>query len=160
MKKQKKQNILTVIIIILVLALIMMIGSIVYEEKINMSKQQTQNTNAPAVENEETDTIIDEEELPVETDNDEETYEETYEQSTTEKEEYVGEEESDIEEDTTQSKDEKVINLVKKEWGDDDSVTFSIVQKKGTKYYVAVKSQDTETTWYEVDTETWKVSEY
>ena len=44
MKKQKKQSLLTAIIVILVIALIMMIGSIVYEEKINMNKQQAQNT--------------------------------------------------------------------------------------------------------------------
>ena len=52
MREQKKQNVLTAIIIILVIALVMMVGSIVYEEMINMSKQPAQNVNAP-VKNEE-----------------------------------------------------------------------------------------------------------
>ena len=74
--------------------------------------------------------------------------------------EYVGEEENNSQKETSQSNDEKAIDLVKKEWGNDDSVTFSIEQKNGTKYYVAVKSENEPTVWYEVDTETWKVSEY
>ena len=43
MKKQKKQNLLTAIIIILVIVLAILVGSIVYEEMININKQQTQN---------------------------------------------------------------------------------------------------------------------
>ena len=46
MREQKKQNVLTVIIIILVIALVMMVGSIAYEEMINMSKQPIQNVNS------------------------------------------------------------------------------------------------------------------
>ena len=74
----------------------------------------------------------------------------------------MGEEEQEPqkEEPTTQSKDEKAIDLAKKEWGEDDSVKFSIEEKKGSKYYVAVKRDATVISWYEVDTETWKISEY
>ena len=82
----------------------------------------------------------------------------------TEKEEYVGEEEKVAEQENvasqTQSKDEKAIELAKKEWGDDDSVTFNIEEKDGDKYYVAVKKDATAIKWYEVDTDKWTVSEY
>ena len=56
--------------------------------------------------------------------------------------------------------EEKAIDLVKKLWGEDNSVTFSIAKKKGNKYYVAVKKSNSSNIWYEVDTETWEVSEY
>lgn len=158
MKKQKKQNLLTMVIILLVIALIMMIGSIVYEEKINMAKQPTQNPEVllPKEDSEDNkednqDPKNDENEHPDEVDQTDETEKEP---------EFVGEEENNTNEDTSQSKDEKAINLVKKEYGNDDAVTYSIEQKNGIKYYVAVKGSDTETIWYEVDTETWEVSEY
>ena len=57
--------------------------------------------------------------------------------------------------------DEKVIALVKKEWGNDKSVNVTIEKKNGTKYRAAVR--DTSTTvlqWYEIDIETWEISEY
>ena len=156
MDKQKKQNLLTAIIIILVIALIMMLGSIVYEEKINMSKQPIKDTSAPAQNEEDKDNIEENEEPPIEDEKTEDIVEEPQKQP----EDYVGEEENNSQKETTQSNDEKAINLVKKQYGNDNSVTFSIEQKNGTKYYVAVKGSDTETTWYEVDTETWQVSEY
>ena len=68
--------------------------------------------------------------------------------------------ESNKEENTAKSNDEKEIELAEKEWGEDDSVKFSIEEKKGSKYYVAVKRDATVISWYEVDTETWKISEY
>ena len=167
MKKQKKQSLLTAIIIILVLALIVMLGSIIYEEKINMSKNQTQNTVTPTVKEE---NINDEEQLSVKDDNTEseeivedeikDSEEEEQEEKVEDSEQYVGEEENDKKEDSTQSKEEQAIDAVKKQWGEDDSVTFSVERKKDTKYYVAVKSSNSETTWYEVDTETWEVEEY
>ena len=167
MKKQKKQSLLTAIIIILALALIVMVGSIIYEEKINMSKNQTQNTVIPTVKEE---NINDEEQLPVEDDNTDseeivedeikDSEEEEKEEKVEDSEQYVGEEENDKKEDSTQSKEERAINAVKKQWGEDDSVTFSVERKKDTKYYVAVKSSNSETTWYEVDIETWEVEEY
>lgn len=167
MKKQKKQCVLTAIIIILVLALIVMVGSIVYEEKINMSKNQTQNTVIPTVKEE---NIDDEEQLPVEDDNTDseeivedeikDSEEDEQEKKVEDSEQYVGEEENDKKEDSTQSKEEQAIDAVKKQWGEDASVTFSVERKKDTKYYVAVKSSNSETTWYEVDIETWEVEEY
>ena len=167
MKKQKKQSLLTAIIIILALALIVMVGSIIYEEKINMSKNQTQNTVIPTVKEE---NIDDEEQLPVEDDNTDseeivedeikDSEEDEQEEKVEDSEQYVGEEENDKKEDSTQSKEEQAIDAVKKQWGEDDSVTFSVERKKDTKYYVAVKSSNSETTWYEVDIETWEVEEY
>lgn len=167
MKKQKKQSLLTAIIIILALALIVMVGSIIYEEKINISKNQTQNTVTPTVKEE---NIDDEEQLPVEDDNTDseeivedeikDSEEDEQEEKVEDSEQYVGEEENDKKEDSTQSKEEQAIDAVKKQWGEDDSVTFSVERKKDTKYYVAVKSSNSETTWYEVDIETWEVEEY
>ena len=170
MKKQKKQSLLNAIIVILVLALIMMIGSIIYEEKINMNKQQIQNTSSPSIENDykdedDNETIVDEEELPNEENENEIPEEEPTQVPTQEptkvEEQYVGEEENNAQKEDTRSNDEKAIDLVKKQWGNDDSVTFSIEKKNGTKYYVAVKSSSsTETVWYVVNIETWEVSEY
>ena len=73
----------------------------------------------------------------------------------------VEEQEFQKEETTTQSKDEKAIDLAKKEWGeDDDTVTFNVEEKNGSKYYVAVKKDATVISWYEVDTENWEINEY
>lgn len=145
MKKQKKQNVLTVLIILLVIALIMMIGSILYEEKINMAKQPVQNPEVllPKKEQEPNDDTIEQPEVP-------------------EKEpEYIGEEEKDSMENTTQTDDEKAIDLVKKEYGTDKDVLFNIEKKNGSKYRIAVRDKSTTVlAWYEVDTETWEVSEY
>ena len=155
MKKQKKQTVLTGIIVILVIILIVMIGSIVYEEIIN--KQNIQDTIVSEV-NKEENIIQEDEELPTEKE---------VEDKTTEKDEYVGEEEKEaenesetVEQEKTESNDEKAIKLAQKEWGDDETVTFSVEKKKDTKYYVAVKSAATVLQWYEVDTETWEISEY
>lgn len=157
MKEQKKQNLLTSIIIILVIALIMMLGSIVYEEKINMSKQPIKDTSVPVQSEEDKDNIEENEEPPVE---DEKT-EDIVEESPKQPEDYVGEEENDSPKETSQSNDEKAIDLVKKEWGNDDTVTFYIEKKDGTKYRIAVRnSATTVLQWYEVDTETWQVNEY
>ena len=78
---------------------------------------------------------------------------------------YIGEEEQESNNDeqtqVTENKDEKAIELAKKEYGEDDtSVTYSIERKDGNKYYVAVKSDATVVMWYEVDTDTWEISEY
>ena len=164
MREQKKQNILTAIIIILVIALFLMIGSIVYEERINMSKQASQNVNLPSIKEEynedeiettENDNVLIEEEEEIEKENEENPVEEPKD------EEYVGEEENITEEKPEVSTDQKVIDLVKKEWGKDSNAIFSIEKKNGTKYRVAVRdSSTTVLAWYEVDTQTWEVSEY
>lgn len=157
MKKQKKQNLLTAIIIILVIALIMMVGSIIYEEVINMNKQTVQNANTPAIEDKQEEKV-EEENTPVvedESENEEPSIEND------EQEEFVGEEENNTEQEPEMTTDEKVIDLVKKECRNNDSVTISIEKKNGTKYRVAVRdSSTTVLQWYEVNTETWEVSEY
>ena len=147
MKEKNTQNILTLVIILAIIALIMIIGSIVYDEKIKENKEAVESITAPIIENK-NDNVIQNEEIIKENE--------------TEKEEYVGEEEQETqkEEITTQSNDEKAIDLAKKEWGEDDTVTFNVEEKKGSKYYVAVKQDATVIAWYEVDTENWKISEY
>lgn len=147
MKKKKEQNILTLIIILAIIALIMVIGSIVYDEKIKANKEAVESIAVPIVENKNENMLQDESEDVIIED---------------ETEEYVGEEEKETqkEETTAQSKDEKAIDLAKKEWGEDDTVTFNVEEKNGTKYYVAVKRDATVIAWYEVDTENWKISEY
>ena len=147
MKKKKEQNILTLIIVLAIIALAIIIGSIIYEEQIGENKEAVESIAIPAIE-EKQETIE-----PVESENiikEEET------------EEYVGEEEQETqkEERTTQNKDEKAIDLVKKEWGEDDTVTFNVEEKNGSKYYVAVKKDATVISWYEVDTENWEINEY
>ena len=166
MKKQKKQNLLTAIIIILVIVLAMLVGSIVYEEMINMNRQQPQETLNPTV-NEDEENHSNEEVVPVEKEDEiqVENWNEVKEEEKTEtpdnEQEYVGEEESNAQEETTENKDDKAIQLVKKEWGEDKTVTFNIEKKNGTKYRVAVRDNSTTVlAWYEVDTETWEVSEY
>lgn len=155
MKKQKKQSLLSNLIGILVIALIMMLASIVYEEKANMDNQQSQNTVQQKDEASEKQPSAKEEKEELQ---DEETVKN--EKENNEEQEFVGEEENN-KEDSTLNKDEKVIQLVKKEWGEDESVTFSIVDKSTSKYRVSVISSSTAVLqWYEVDTETWEVSEF
>jgi len=165
MKKQKKQSLLNAIITILIIALVMMVASIIYEEKINMTKQPTQDTSS-LVENEKKEDIINDEETLIEDKDkaeveEKEETEEPKEEYTEKKEEYIGEEENSAEQQPEKSTDEKVIDLVKKEWGEDNTATFNIEKKNGTKYRVAVRDNSTTVLqWYEVDIETWEVSEY
>lgn len=160
MKKQKKQNLLTTIIILLVIILVMLVGSIVYEEVINMKKQPIQDTSSAEIKEEEKDTTIEKDETFVEDEVEENDDEQENVEESENNQEYVGEEESNSQGQTTENKDEKAIQAVKKEWGEDSSVTFSIEQKKGNIYYVAVKSESASTVWYEVNIDTWEVSEY
>jgi len=170
MKKQKKQNLLNIIIVMLVLALIVMVGSIVYEEITNMSNKPTENVGSPSLnddkeQGDENDSILDnKEETPDGEAEEEEKNDENEsleEPTTNNKEEYIGEEETTSSQEPAKSKDEKAIDLAKKEWGNDNSVTFNIEQKNGSKYYVVVRSETKNALqWYEVDTETWKISEF
>ena len=169
MEEQKKRNLLTLatialLIVIVSLALYTTIISLLYEErtKMNNNKQLQNNLETPIqkedqIEND-TEDIIQEESRDKEPKNEEQKPEETKPENP--EKDYIGEEENTSKDNQTQSKDEKAIELVKEKYGNDDSVTFSIEQIKGTKYYVAVKSEETEPVWYEVDTETWEVSEY
>lgn len=164
MEEQKKQNLLTVVIIILSivilsLSLYTLIISFVYEKgtKINNNKQLQNNLETP-IQKENQKENEPKDNTPEETKDEEQKPEETKPENP--EKDYIGEEENTSEDNQTQSKDEKAIELVKEKYGNDDSVTFSIEQINETKYYVAVKSEETETVWYEVDTETWEVSEY
>ena len=140
----RKQNILTAIIIIAVIALIGIIGYIAYEEITNRNKAK----NEPVQQVEEKQEEKEEIEEPVEEQEPEE--------------EYVGEEEKETqkEENTEISKDEKAIELAKQTYGEEEGVTFSIEEKKDNIYYIAVKSNATVISWYEVNTDTWEISEF
>ena len=141
MKRKTEQKILTIIIVLALVALAVLVSSIVYEEEIRKNKNAVESTAMPTIENKDTNV-----------------------EETPEKEEYVGEEEKEAEQENVasqaQSKDEKAIELAKKEWGEDNSVTFNIEEKDGDKYYVAVKKDATTIKWYEVDTDKWTISEY
>lgn len=145
-----KQKILNIIIILSVVALSGIIGWIIYDPKTNF-KKEAENNN----------TLIKNEVCAEEKD---EVKEQPGEEINTEnaEEQYVGEEEtsSEKEENVSKSKEEKAIDLAKKEWGDDDSVSFNIEEKKGNVFYVAVKSDASVISWYEVNTETWEISEF
>ena len=161
MKKQKKQSFLTAIIFILVIVLVMLVGSMIYEEIINIKKHPTENVAGNLIDN--NDKNKDEENKTNDnTENKDEENEDVNnqeEEPKQEENENVGQEENNIE-DTSKSKDDKAISLAKQEWGEDDSVTFSVEKKSGSTYYVAVKSGGAVLTWYEVDTENWEISEY
>lgn len=148
---KEKQKILTGIIVIAFVLLALVIGYVVYDE-INSNKQETntieienQTSNDNTISNEEKEENIVEEEVVVQESNDD----------------YIGEEEIESSEDTEKTTDEKALELAKKTWGEDDtSVTFSIEEKIGNIYHIAVKSNAYVATWYEVNTETWEISEY
>lgn len=146
MRKEKKQNILTILLIIALLVLIGLIVFIIYDVK-NSNKEPE--VKVPEVsENTNNDISKTEEETPVKEEE--------------QKEEYIGKEESETiqEQDTKITNDEKAIQLAKQTWGEDDSVTFSIEEKKGDMYYIAVKSNATVISWYEINTNTWEISEF
>lgn len=149
MKSKNKQTILTLIIILATIALIVLAGSTIHEEQIKKNKHAIENIAIPVIKNE--DIEQDESENIIEDKNDI-------------NEEYIGEEEQETEKEDvtnqTQSNDEKAIELAKKEWGEDNTVTFSIEDKKETKYYIAVKQDAIVINWYEVDIENWKIIEY
>ena len=153
MKKKTEQKILTIIIVLALVALAVLVSSIVYEEEIRKNKNAVESTTMPTIENKNTNV----EETPEKEENLPQKQEST-------KEEYVGEEEKEAEQENVasqaQSKDKKAIELAKKEWGEDNSVTFNIEEKDGDKYYVAVKKDATSIKWYEVDTDKWTISEY
>lgn len=143
---EKKQHILTVIIIVALLALAVLVVSIIYDEKIKGNKKAVETISVPQVQEEKVEPEPQVENAPQES----------------QQEEYVGEEEKETqkEERKVENKDEKAIELAKKEWGEDDTVTFSVDEKKDSKYYVAVKQDATVIQWYEVDTNNWTISEY
>lgn len=63
---------------------------------------------------------------------------------------------------TTKSITEKeAINLVKKEWGEDDTVYFTVANKDSDNYYISVNDNSTTSvlSWYTVNIKTGEVSE-
>lgn len=148
MNKQKKHTILNVIITISVIMLMLIICFIVYEHLINQKDINELNTN-----NEIENTIKE--------DNNTEKQEEKMSEEENE-EEYIGQEEKESETNDKDEKsiDKKALDLAKKEWGEDSSVQFSIEEKKTNKYYIAVTSNATRIAWYEVNIDTWEISEF
>ena len=146
---KKAQNILTGIIVVAVIALIGIIVWITYNQIINSQKEEnTTNTITTNETNTTNNTVVkenEEESTPVESNDD-----------------YIGieEEESANEENTEKTTDERAIELAKETWGEDDSVTFSIERKDGNVYYIAVSSNATTISWYQVNIDTWEISEY
>lgn len=151
MGKKNAQRILTIIIVLAVIVLFILIGSIIYEEQMKKNKEAVESVYAPILEND-SDSIE-----PVQIEN-------TEIEEEIKNEEYIGEEEQETNEKDTVSKiqnnDEKAIDLARKEWGEDSSVSFNIEEKDGTKYYVAVKQDATVIGWYEIDTDNWKIKEF
>lgn len=151
---KKQQHILTLIIVLAVIGIAVLVCSIIYDEKIKDNKKAVETISQPENEEKIEESLpIDEEDNAVDTEESQD--------------DYVGEEEKESQEqvkeeqkESKQTDDEKAIELAKKEWGDDDSVSFSIEEKKDTKIYVAVKSDATVIQWYEVNTSDWTISEY
>ena len=142
----KIQKILNVIIIVALIIVIGIVGMIIYDIKV-----QSKETSKEISEQKEIETVNKE--------IDEKQENETEENP---EEEYIGQEESNRQdgEDTTKTIDEKVIELAKEKWGEDNSVTFSIEEKKENLYYVAVKSNAKVISWYEVNINTWEISDF
>jgi len=158
MSKKDKQEILTGAIIVAIIALGLIIAYIVYGE-ISKNNDVPQN-NISNIEKNTTNTSEVSNTTTVEKKKEEE---EKKEQQPEEKNTYVGkeEDESTKEENTQMTKEEKAIKLAKDKWGKDDStVTFNIEEKKDNIYYISVKSDATSIFWYEVNTETWTISEF
>lgn len=151
---KKQQHILTLIIVLAVIGIAVVIASIIYDEKIRDNKKAVETISVPENEEKVEESLpIDEEDNTIDTEESQDNY--------------VGEEEKEsqeqVEEEQKESKqtdDEKAIELAKKEWGNDDSVSFSIEEKKDNKIYVAVKNDATVIQWYEVNTNDWTISEY
>ena len=68
---------------------------------------------------------------------------------------YVGSEEQQTV-NTEQTEEDRVIELVKNQYGTDQGVTFNIANKEGTIYHVSVNDAETTAvlTWYTVDIST------
>ena len=147
MSKNKSQKVLNIIIVLLVIALIAMIGLVIYDSRNSNSEENNVDISKTEINQNQNNQVIEEEIKEEENNN----------------EEYVGEEEKESQEEATTelSNDEKALQLAKKEWGEDDNtVTYSIEEKKDNIYYIAVKSNATTISWYQVNTETWEISEF
>ena len=79
----------------------------------------------------------------------------------------MGEEEKESQEqvkeeqkESKQTDDEKAIELAKKEWGEDDTVSFSVENKEDTKIYVSVNQNGAVIQWYVINTSDWTIKKY
>ena len=159
METREKQNLLTMIIIVAGLAVALIICFIIYpeiKENNNVSAINSQNTKK--TENTNTSST-----QTTNTTNTEATKTESTNTDSTNG--YIGEEEKENNDGKTEStsltKEEKAIQLAKKEWGENDTnVTYNVEQKEDNIYYVAVRQNDQVQKWYEVDTEKWTIKEY
>ena len=157
METREKQNLLTMIIIVAFLAIALIVGFIIYPEikesnKSNsLNSQSTKQTENTSTSSTQTTSTINTETTKTESTN------------TGSTNGYIGEEEKNNgeTESTSLTKEEKAIELTKKEWGEDDkNVTYNVEQKEDNIYYVAVRLNDQVQKWYEVDTEKWTIQEY
>lgn len=161
-----KQHLLTVIIIILTVILIMLVGSIIYEEKINIDKQKSQETSIDEKNNikdeEKKEEVSDKDIIGEDSPNEEDFIGEEEIVDNKQEQEKEQEEKQDNRDNvsTKKSNEEIVIELAKNKWGNDSTVTFSIEEEKNDIYYVAVKSNATVIAWYEVNIKTEEVSEF
>ena len=157
METREKQNLLTMIIIVAILAIALIVGFIIYPEIVKGEKTSTQNSQSTKItENTSTNST-----QASSTTNTETTKTESTNTSSTNG--YIGEEEKNNgeTESTSLTKEEKAIELAKKEWGENDkNVTYNVEQKEDNIYYVAVRKNDQVQKWYEVDTEKWTIQEY
>lgn len=160
MKKRKKNLILLIITCVLIIALIAMFVESVIGEKNKSKKKAIMTDNG---ELEPLEAIADTSEIEEK----DEMKEVAMIADTSEddnKENIAGKDETEENEpeSTTENEEQKVIEAVKKEWGEnDDSVTYTIEKKNGNKYRVAVRNSSTVVLqWYEVNTENWEVNEY
>ena len=153
----KKTVIICSIIAFLIVAVIVAINIKKFKDEEYIAEENTQGSYQNEIE----DQNLTQNELPVEnTILEEETIEEN--QTNTEnttvnditQNEYQGEEEeTGITEEAEENKDEKALNLVKQDWGEDDTVYYTIDNQSNSIYYISVRSKSTTATLaeYEVD---------
>lgn len=160
MKKREKNLISLIIVTILITALVIILVGIVIGEKNKSEKKaiMTDNGELETLEAISDTSEIEEKEEMKEVAMIADTSEDDNKEMNDEKEET----EENEPESTTENEEQKVIEAVKKEWGEnDDSVTYTIEKKNGNKYRVAVRNSSTVVLqWYEVNTENWEVNEY
>lgn len=161
METREKQNLLTMIIIVAFLAIALIVGFIIYPEIKENNKNNIQNSHS-ITKTESTNTISTKTSSITQniTNANTEATETTKTDSTNG---YIGREEMDNEktESIAQTKEERAIDLAKKEWGENDAnVTYNVEQKEENIYYVAVRLNDQVQKWYEIDTEKWTIKEY
>ena len=154
---EKKQHILTLIIILAVIGIAVVVASIIYDERVKENKKAVESISAPKVEvaknDNEEEQAKEEESLPENNSNSES--------------DYVGEEEKESQEqvkeeqkESKQTDDEKAIELAKKEWGEDDTVSFSVENKEDTKIYVSANQNGAVIQWYVINTSDWTIKKY